>query len=132
MRPRNAESERHALAALDAYMETLNAHEWAANAATLNYPHVRIAGAWVTIWDSAEEYARANAVRVSRTFERGWHHSAFDEREIVDGSEDKVHIAVRFTRYDEQGAALATYPSFWIVTLVVGHWGVQARSTFAP
>jgi hypothetical protein len=44
----------------------------------------------------------------------------------------EVHVAVRFTRYDERGAALASYPSLWIVTLVDGHWGVQARSTFAP
>ncbi len=115
MRPRNPESERHALAALDAYMETFNAHDWPRNAATLNYPHVRIAGAAVTIRDSAAEYARANPDRISRTFERGWHHSAFDEREVLDSSHDKVHLAVRFTRYDEHEAPLATYDSLWIV-----------------
>ena len=132
MRPRNSDSERLALEALDAYMETFNAHDWASNAATLNYPHIRMAGARVTIWGSAEEYARANPNRIGSTFERGWHHSAFDEREIIDSSDDKVHVAVQFTRYDKHGAALATYASLWIVTLVDGHWGIQARSTFAP
>jgi hypothetical protein len=86
----------------------------------------------VTVWGSAEEYARTNVERIRTTFERGWHHSAFDEREVLDGSDDKVHVAVRFTRYDEQGAALTSYQSLWVVTLVDGHWGIQARSTFAP
>ena len=40
-------------------------------------------------------------------------------------------MLVRFTRYDERGVALASYPSLYIVTLVDGRWGVQARSTFA-
>jgi len=131
-RPRNAESERQALALLDAYMATFNAHNWSANAATLNYPHVRISGSRVTIWDSAEAYAAANQHRIDRTFEQGWHRSAWDQREVVDGSDDKVHVLVRFTRYDQRGAALASYPSLWIVTLIDDHWGVQARSTFAP
>ena len=132
MRPRNAETERQALAALDAYMETFNAHDWPANAATLNYPHIRIAGPHVTIWRDAAEYASQNARRIETTFEQGWHHSGWDEREVVDASDDKVHILVRFTRYDERGAVLASYPSLYIVTLVDGHWGIQARSTFAP
>ncbi len=131
-RPRTPDSERQALAALDAYMETFNAHNWPANAATLNYPHVRISGARVTVWQTVEEYAGGNAARISRTFEQGWHHSAWDERIVVDSADDKVHLLVRFTRYDELGTALATYPSLWIVTLADGHWGVQARSTFAP
>ena len=131
-RPRNAESERQALATLDAYMATFNAHDWPANAATLNYPHVRISGPKVTTWDTAEAYAAANQDRIDRTFEQGWHHSAFDQRDVLDSTEDKVHVVVRFRRYDERGTALASYPSLWIVTLVDGHWGVQARSTFAP
>ena len=131
-RPRNPESERHALAALDAYMETFNAHDWPANAATLNYPHIRISGARVTIWQNVEEYAGGNAARISRTFEQGWHRSAWDERVVVDSTDDKVHLLVRFTRYDARGTALASYPSLWVVTLADGHWGVQTRSTFAP
>lgn len=132
MRQQNADGAERALETLDAYMATFNSHDWPANAATLNYPHIRIAGGAVTVWNSAEEYARANPDRITRTFERGWHHSGFDDRAVVQSSADKVHVALRFTRYDEHGAALATYPSLWIVTLVDGHWGVQARSSFAP
>lgn len=33
MRPRDPDSERHALAVLDAYMATFNRHDWPANAA---------------------------------------------------------------------------------------------------
>ena len=129
---RNPESEQRALGALDAYMETFNAHDWLRNAATLNYPHIRLDRGKVTIWNSAEEYARTNPERIRETFERGWHHSGFDRREIIHSSADKVHVGVQFTRYDERGIVLATCPSLWIVTSVDGHWGVQARSSFAP
>lgn len=132
MSQRDPVGERRAHETLDAYMDTFNAHDWPRNAATLNYPHIRIASGKVTTWNSADEYARANPDRISRTFEQGWHHSAFEDRQVVHSSGDKVHVAVRFTRYDQHGTALASYPSLWIVTLVGGHWGVQARSSFAP
>lgn len=99
---------------------------------TLNFPHVRIASGNVTIWTTADEYARANPDRVSQTFEPGWHHSRFDAREIIHSGADKVHVKLQFTRYDQHGVPLATYPSLWIVTRLDGRWGIQARSSFAP
>ena len=41
-------------------------------------------------------------------------------------------LALRHTRYDEPGAALAAYSSLRIVTLAEGQWGSQVRSSFAP
>lgn len=62
----------------------------------------------------------------------GWHHAAFEDHEAIQNSADRVHVARRFTRYDEHGAALAAYPSLWILTLAEGHWGSRVRSSFAP
>jgi hypothetical protein len=62
----------------------------------------------------------------------GWHHSAWVHRKVVQSSADKVHIDVRFTRYREDGSEIATYDSMYVVTLQDGHWGFQARSSFAP
>ena len=50
---------------------------------------------------------------------------------IHEGSE-KVHFAVRFSRYREDGECCVTHEAIWIVTLLDGHWGIQARSSFAP
>jgi hypothetical protein len=100
----------------------------------MHYPHVRIAGGKVRVWNSAEELAAevSQRVRDERIFERGWHHSAWDEREVIQSGPDKVHVKAQFTRYDERGNALASYPSLYIVTLIDGRWGIQARSSFAP
>jgi hypothetical protein len=130
--PRDPEAERQALAALDAFMEALNAHDWERTAAAFNYPHVRFASGRVTVWETAADYAAAMPGRIGGSFERGWARSGWDEREVVHSGPDKVHLAVRFTRYDPTGRPLATYRSLWIVTLLDGHWGVQARSSFAP
>jgi hypothetical protein len=62
----------------------------------------------------------------------GWHRSAWESREVLQSSEDKVHILVRFTRYREDDSVIGTYDSFWIVTKRDGRWGIQARSSFAP
>ena len=60
-RPENAEAIAAAMAASEAW------------AATLNYPHVRVANGGVTVWESAEEFA------MGRSFENlariGWDHS---------------------------------------------------------
>ena len=132
MQQRHRESEQHALAALDADMETFNAHDWPRNAATLNYPHVRLASGQVVVFETPEQFAGTGDERIARGFEAGWHRSAWDEREVIHSAPDKVHLAVRFTRYDAEGRRLASYRSLWIVTLVDGHWGIQARSSFAP
>jgi hypothetical protein len=129
---RHPESERQALAALDAFMATLNARDFAANAATLNFPHVRLASGRVRIWATAEEFASAFPDRIRIGFEPGWARSAWDERTVIHSGPDKVHLAVRFSRYAADGTRLATYRSLWIVTCVDGHWGIQARSSFAP
>ena len=62
----------------------------------------------------------------------GWHHSAWDSREIFQSGKNKVHIAVQFTRYDSDDNKIATYNSLYIVTHLDGKWGTQARSSFAP
>jgi len=132
--PRDAKSERQAIETLDAYLEAFNARDWAGAAQTFHYPHVRIASGQVTIYMSAEEYASAAAqsVREEIRVERGWSRSAWDSREVIHSSTDKVHLAVQFTRYDEHGVALASYASLWVVTCLDGRWGVRARSSFAP
>jgi hypothetical protein len=50
----------------------------------------------------------------------------------VQSGPDKLHFAVRFTRFREDGSPIASYESFYVVTRVAGHWGVQARSSYAP
>ena len=120
-----------AMASLDEYMAAFNARDPKAWAATLQYPHVRIAGGDVRVWQTEEEYAAymdfdAFAERI------GWDHSTWDSREAIQYTADKVHMAVQFTRYNANNEPIATYESLYILTYKDGRWGTQARSSFAP
>ena len=59
-------------------------------------------------------------------------HSAWDHRKIIHSSDDKVHVNTRFTRYRADDTKIGVYDSVYVVTKQDGHWGVQARSSFAP
>jgi hypothetical protein len=120
-----------AMKSLDEYMAAFNARDAKAWAATLNYPHIRIASGDVRITQTAEEYAAgmdfdAFAARY------GWDHSEWDKRDVINYGADKVHFNTTFTRYTKDGKKIATYDSLYIVTKKDGHWGTLARSSFAP
>lgn len=127
----NARAVAGAMAALDDFMRTFNARDMTAWAATLNYPHVRFASGTVTVWQSAEEFARQS------TFDNlaaiGWDHSHWLSREAVLVSAGKVHINTVFQRFNDRNEPIGTYESLYIVTQDAhGKWGTQARSSLAP
>lgn len=127
----NARAVAGAMAALDDFMRTFNAKDMTAWAATLNYPHVRFASGTVTVWQSAEEFARQS------TFDNlaaiGWDHSHWLSREAVLVSAGKVHINTVFQRFNDSNEPIGTYESLYIVTQDdQGKWGTQARSSLAP
>lgn len=123
--------EQAGLRTLDAFMAAFNARDVEAWIATLNFPHVRIASGTVAVFEDAAAF-RNNFEFASFARQTGWNRSEWTERRLVQAGPDKVHIAVAFTRYRDDGSVLAKYESFYVVTRVAGHWGVQARSSFAP
>lgn len=124
------ELEKIGIQALDDFLTTFNSGDPMAWAATLNYPHVRLAGGKVQVWNTPEEYARDNDLNQLKN-KSGWGYSVWDWRKVVQAQDDKIHIAVSFTRYTPEHKKIVTYESFYIVTLVDGHWGTQSRSSFA-
>ncbi len=126
------EASTAAVAAIEQFMAALNARDAAALYDLLHLPHVRISGEGVAIWHDRAEleatylrdfYARAGP---------DWHHTTLDSAEVIHSSAHKVHVLIQFTRRDASDAAIATYRSLWIMTEQDGHWGAQARSSFAP
>ncbi len=126
----DAAAEAQARKNMDDFMTAFNARDPQAWAATLNYPHVRFASNQVRVWNSAEEFARDNADYPKRL--APWHHSRWESMQVIQSGPDKVHLAVTFVRFDAAGKEIGKFPSLYIVTLKNGHWGVQARSSFAP
>jgi hypothetical protein len=117
-----------ALACLDAFMAAFNARDVKAFEATFNFPSVRLASGKLVIIEPGHHHPGI--------FDQGalkdWHHSAWERREIIHAGEDKVHIDTRFTRYRADGSVIGGFDSIYVVTKEDGHWGVKARSSFAP
>jgi hypothetical protein len=61
-----------------------------------------------------------------------WDHSAWERREVIHAGPDKVHFDTRFTRYRADGSVIGGFDSIYIMTKEDGHWGVKARSSYAP
>lgn len=55
----------------------------------------------------------------------------YDDRKIIHCGPDKVHVAVRVTRYKKDGTPIQTFDSLYVVTNQNGKWGIQMRSSYA-
>lgn len=117
-----------ALAALDKFMRALNAGDEAGVNDAFNFPHVRLASDTVTSWEKRGDY------KLERFYARageGWAESCWDVRRVIHAEPHKVHLDVQFSRWRRDGTTLGRFRSIWVVTNQAGHWGVQARSSFA-
>lgn len=114
---------------LDDFMAAFNARDLVAWEKTFNFPSVRLASNQLVIIDKPGWHP-------PDTFTRGalkeWHHSAWERREVIHAGVDKVHFDTRFARYRADGTLIGHFDSIYVVTNENGHWGVKARSSFAP
>ena len=123
-----SDSLKAALGVLDAFMAALNRGDEAGVNATFNFPHVRLASGKVTVFQSPGDYklkdfhARAGD---------GWARSQWEDRTPIHVGSEKVHLAVEFSRWRQDGSELGRYKSIYVVTRQDGRWGIQARSSFA-
>ena len=121
-----------ALAVHDRYLAAWNAQDADAFAATLHYPHARQApGApGSTSWQGAEEYAAG--MDFGPLIARGWVHSYWDARSVVQADSGKVHVAARARRVDAAEQTIQTVQTLYVITEHDGRWGVQARFSVGP
>ena len=115
------------LAVLDRFMMALNSGDEPALLAALHFPHYRLAGDGIQVWDRPGSYlgdfrARAGA---------GWHYSQWDFRNVIAAGPAKVHLDVQFTRYRAANSVIGSFRSLWIVPKSGGCWAAAARSSFA-
>jgi hypothetical protein len=116
-----------AMAVLDEHMAALNAQNDSRLFATLHFPHYRLAGGRMQVWESPDSYLADFHARVGT----GWHHTLWDFHNVIVGSPEKIHFDVQFTRYRADDSIIGSYRSLWIVAKLGGRWAVQARSTYA-
>ena len=117
-----------AIRCLDDFMAAFNARDLEAFEATFNFPSVRLASNTLALIE--------RGYHQPAMFETGalaeWDHSAWERREVIHSGPDKVHFDTRFTRYRADGSVIGGFDSIYVVTREDGHWGVKARSSYAP
>ncbi len=113
-----------------AFIDAFNAQNHEALAATLNYPHIRLAGGRYMIVDRPEQFADLSASGETRLRDEGWHHTLIRSIEVVHSGAEKEHISLAIDRCGEDGEVYNSFDTLWIATLQDGHWGIQFRSSF--
>lgn len=124
-------AEVSAVEVMDAFLAAFNASDVQAWADTLVFPHVRLASAQVLVYPDRQAFIDAMDM-ASFAAQTGWRYSTWDDMAVVQSSADKVHIRVRFSRFDADDELIASYDSLYIIERADGRWGVRARSSFAP
>ena len=114
---------------LDDFMSAFNARDPQAHARTFNFPSIRIASGKMVILNK-EDFVSAQRYQTEALKE--WDHSKWERRNVIHAGADKVHFDTRFTRYRKDGSVIGGYDSIYVVTCEDGHWGIKARSSFAP
>lgn len=116
-----------ALAVMDAHIEALNAHDEAALAETLHFPHIRLSSSDLKIWPDADSYFADFRARAGGN----WHHSAFDDIKVLASSDDKVHLDAAIIRYDAHHTIINQFRSLWVIVRDNERWAAKMRSSFA-
>ena len=126
---RDAESQ--ALQVMAEFMRTFNQRDTPAFAQTLTFPHVRVASGGVTVFPDRQSFI--DATDFADFAERfNWSHSQWDSIKTVQADSNKVHFAVRFTRFNPAGKPYVSFHSLYILQRTDDGWRIRARSSFAP
>ena len=124
----NAAAVVAATKCLDDFMTAFNARDLAAFESTFNFPSVRLASNTLVVIEPG--YHKPEMF--SRGALKEWHHSAWERHAVIHAGPDKVHFDTRFTRYRADGSVIGGFDSIYVVTRENGHWGIKARSSYAP
>ena len=116
-----------ALAVVDAHMAALNARDSTALAATLHFPHYRLAGGTLKVWETPDTYLEDFFARAGD----GWHHSRWDRKDVIAAAPEKVHLDMAFTRFRADDTVIGAFRSIWVIARLNGRWAAQLRSSFA-
>ena len=116
-----------AQAVMQAHITALNSRDQAAIAATLHFPHVRLSGTTLKIWDSEDTYFADFLARAGGD----WHHSAFADIRLLRAAADKVHLDAEIRRFAADGSLITSFRSLWVITCEAGRWAAKMRSSFA-
>jgi len=113
---------------LDDFMAAFKTRDIPALEATFNFTSMKLASNTLVILNRGD----MKPERFTTGALAEWDHSAWERRNVIHAGADKVHIDTRFTRYRKDGSIIGGFDSIYVITCENGHWGVKARSSYAP
>ena len=115
-------------AAYEAFFTNFNAEDAAGWAGVMSYPHTRVSssGGPIRLFPTPGDYVEQ--VNPWPQFkEVGWVRTEGIPPVRIHESEDKVHIAGGWSRYNTEGEVYISNRVTYILTRLDGSWGIQAR-----
>lgn len=112
------------------FVEAFSSRDYGRLAATLNYPHVRLADGRFTTFENPDQFIQRNVENSDRLTAEGFDHSVLRYLEAMQAGPDKVHLQIINDRCHADGTMYRAFNTLWIVTLQDGHWGIKFRSSY--
>ena len=130
MQPTNASQKAisAALEVMDRHLLALNEQNTLELAATMHFPHFRLVGASLKVWETADLYFDDFRARAGES----WAYTKLASITPISATANKVHLDIRVNCFDTRDQLIADFKSIWVITKINRVWAAQLRSSFAP
>ena len=117
-----------ALEVMDRHLSALNEQNTLELAATMHFPHFRLVGAILKVWETADLYFDDFRARAGES----WAYTKLTSITPISATANKVHLDIRVNCFDTRDQLIADFKSIWVITKINRVWAAQLRSSFAP
>ena len=117
-----------AIRVMDRHLSALNEQNTLELAATMHFPHFRLVGTNLKVWETADLYFDDFRARAGES----WAYTKLASITPISATANKVHLDIRVNRFDTRDQLIADFKSIWVITKINRVWGAQLRSSFAP
>ena len=124
----NQQAITAALEVMDKHISALNDRNTLELASTLHFPHFRLVGTSLKVWETADRYFDDFTARAGEH----WAYTKLASITIISANANKVHLDVQINRFNAQDQLIADFRSIWVITEIGGIWAAQLRSSLAP
>ena len=124
----NRQAITAALEVMEKHISALNERNALKLSATLHFPHFRLVGTSLKVWETADRYFDDFTARAGEN----WAYTKLASITIISANANKVHLDVQINRFNAQDQLIADFRSIWVITEIGGVWAAQLRSSLAP
>ena len=117
-----------ALEVMDRHLSALNEQNTLELAATMHFPHFRLVGTSLKVWETADLYFDDFRARAGES----WAYTKLASITPISATANKVHLDIRVNRFDTRDQLIADFKSIWVITKINRVWAAQIRSSFVP